>query len=105
MFRRNALDEVGLFDEGYFMYVEDMDLCTRMRRAGWEVWFTPQVEVMHIVGTATAGRRRMTREHSRSIYRYFVKYYGSGWGNLLRPLARLLLGLRAWYVSWRKHER
>ena len=45
LLRRAALDQVGLFDEGYFMYVEDVDLCTRLRDAGWEVWFTPELEV------------------------------------------------------------
>jgi len=105
LLRRTALDEVGPFDEGYFMYVEDMDLCTRLRHAGWEVWFSPQLEVTHIGGTATVGQSRMTLEHSRSIYRYFVKHQSRGWRAVLRPFAWLLLRLRAAFVSWRKHER
>ena len=105
LLRRSALDEVGVFDERYFMYVEDMDLCTRLRRAGWEVWFSPQLEVMHIGATATAGQRRMTLEHSKSIYAYFVKHQSSGWRVALRPFVWALLRLRAAYVSWRNHER
>jgi N-acetylglucosaminyl-diphospho-decaprenol L-rhamnosyltransferase len=105
LLRRATLDEVGLFDEAYFMYVEDMDLCTRMRAAGWEVWYSPQLEITHIGGTVTKGRKRMTLEHSRSIYTYFVKHQARGWKVVLRPLAWALLRARAAFVSWRDHER
>jgi N-acetylglucosaminyl-diphospho-decaprenol L-rhamnosyltransferase len=105
LLRRAALDEVGLFDEAYFMYVEDMDLCTRMREAGWEVWFSPQLEITHIGGTATAGKRRMTLEHSRSIYTYFCKHLGHGWRAALKPAVWAVLRLRAAFVSWQNHER
>jgi N-acetylglucosaminyl-diphospho-decaprenol L-rhamnosyltransferase len=105
LLRRAALDEVGLFDEAYFMYVEDMDLCTRMRQAGWEVWFSPQLEITHIGGTVTKGKRRMTLEHSKSVYVYFTKHQAAGWRAILRPFAWILLRLRAAFVSWRDHER
>jgi N-acetylglucosaminyl-diphospho-decaprenol L-rhamnosyltransferase len=105
LLRRAALDDVGLFDEAYFMYVEDMDLCTRMRKAGWEVWFSPQLEITHIGGTVTRGKRRMTLEHSRSVYVYFTKYQAKGWRTVLRPFVWALLRLRAAFMSWRDHER
>jgi GT2 family glycosyltransferase len=105
LLRRASLDEVGWFDEQYFMYVEDMDLCTRLRKGGWEVWFSPQLEITHIGGTATAGHRAMTLQHSKSVYTYFVKHQSPGWRVFLRPFAWGLLRLRAAYVSWRKHER
>src|SRR5207248_7005142 len=44
LLRREALEQVGLFDQGYFMYAEDADLCTRMREAGWVVLCTPELE-------------------------------------------------------------
>jgi N-acetylglucosaminyl-diphospho-decaprenol L-rhamnosyltransferase len=105
LLRRDMLDQVGLFDEVYFMYVEDMDLCTRMRAAGWEVWFSPELEVEHVGGTATAGRKRMTLEHSKSIYAFFVKHRSQGWKAVLRPVAWLALRGRAALVSWRRGER
>jgi N-acetylglucosaminyl-diphospho-decaprenol L-rhamnosyltransferase len=105
LLRRAALDAVGLFDEQFFMYAEDMDLCRRLRNAGWQVWFSPQLEITHIGGTASAGRRRITLEHSRSIYRYFVKHQSGGSRVALRPFAWVILRLRAAYVSWRKNER
>ena len=105
LLRRAALDHVGLFDEGFFMYVEDLDLCTRMRQAKWDVWFTPELEVTHIGGTATRGKRRMTLEHSRSMYRYFVKHRSPGALAVLRPPAWLALRARAVLVSRMRGER
>lgn len=105
LIRRSALAQVGLFDERFFMYAEDMDLCTRLRAAGWQIWFSPQLEVEHVGGTATAGKRRMTLEHSRSIYTYFVKHRSAGWRVVLRPLVWVALRLRAALVSWSKGER
>jgi N-acetylglucosaminyl-diphospho-decaprenol L-rhamnosyltransferase len=105
LLRRAALDQVGLFDESFFMYVEDLDLCTRMRQAKWDVWFTPELEVTHIGGTATRGKRRMTLEHSRSMYRYFVKHRSPGALAVLRPPAWLALRARAELVSRMRGER
>ncbi|MFN2590092.1 MAG: glycosyltransferase family 2 protein [Actinomycetota bacterium] len=97
LLRREALDHVGLFDERFFMYVEDVDLCTRLRQRGWDVLFSPELEVLHVGGVSTGGyrSRRMTLEHSRSIYRYFVKHRSPGALALLRPFVRLALRLRA----------
>ncbi len=105
LLRMDALRPVGLFDEGYFMYVEDVDLCTRMRDAGWEVWFSPELEVEHITGTATRGKRRMTLEHSKSIYRYYVKHVSPGALAVTRPFVWLATRARAWLVSWKRGER
>jgi N-acetylglucosaminyl-diphospho-decaprenol L-rhamnosyltransferase len=102
LLRREALDQVGLFDEGYFLYVEDVDLCTRLRAAGWEVRFSPELEVVHIGGISTAGSRQMVFEHSRSIYRYFVKFRSSGLRVALRPFVWVALQARAALVAWRQ---
>lgn len=100
LLRREALDQVGTFDEGYFMYVEDVDLCTRLRGAGWEVLFSPELEVVHQIGVSTHGQRgRMAFAHSDSIYRYFVKYRATGARALLRPAVRAALWLRALLMS------
>ena len=95
LLRRAALDQVRGFDEGYFMYVEDLDLCTRLRRAGWEVRFSPELEVVHVGGVSTGRSRRMFLEHGRSAYRYFEKFRSPGPMALLRPLARAAFWLRA----------
>jgi N-acetylglucosaminyl-diphospho-decaprenol L-rhamnosyltransferase len=105
LLRRAALEEVGFFDEGYFLYVEDVDLCTRLRQGGWEVRFSPELEVLHVGGISTAGKKRMTLEHSKSIYRYFVKFRSPGWRAALRPFVWLALRARAELVAQRRGER
>jgi N-acetylglucosaminyl-diphospho-decaprenol L-rhamnosyltransferase len=100
LLRREALEEVGAFDEGYFMYVEDVDLCTRLRRAGWEVLFSPELEVVHQIGVSTHGQRgRMAFAHSDSIYRYFARHRANGAMALLKPPVRVALWLRALWMS------
>ena len=100
LLRREALDQVGTFDEGYFMYVEDVDLCTRLRGAGWEVLFSPELEVVHQIGVSTHGQRgRMAFAHSDSIYRYFAKHRAAGARALLKPAVRVALWLRAVLMS------
>jgi N-acetylglucosaminyl-diphospho-decaprenol L-rhamnosyltransferase len=106
LLRREALHEVGAFDEGYFMYVEDVDLCTRLRAAGWKVLFSPEVEVVHEIGVSARGQsRRMAFAHSASINRYFEKHRAGGAGALLKPLVRAALWLRAELVSGRRRRR
>jgi N-acetylglucosaminyl-diphospho-decaprenol L-rhamnosyltransferase len=103
LLRRSALHRVGVFDEGYFMYVEDVDLCTRLRRAGWTVLFSPELEVTHEVGVSARGQsRRMAREHSRSIYRYFTKHRAGGAAGLLKPFVRAALALRTELAARRR---
>jgi len=60
LIRRAALDEVGIFDEGYWMYMEDLDLCYRAAEAGWATWYEPSVAATHVKG-GTSGRYRSLR--------------------------------------------
>ena len=57
LMRRAALEDVGLFDEGYWMYMEDLDLCYRFAEAGWTTWYEPSVSVLHVKG-GSSGRYR-----------------------------------------------
>ena len=73
--RRSALDAVGGFDELFFLYEEDVDLCLRIRRAGWRVVFTPTAEVVHHLGRSmdkAPGRARL--EYHRSHLRFYAKH-------------------------------
>ena len=95
--RREAFDALGGFDPAYFMFVEDVDLCLRMRHAGWRVAFTPDAEVLHDVGGAVSRRRlRMIVEHARSLDRFFARRYDRGWRRALHPLVRV--GLAGWVL-------
>ena len=96
--RREAFDAVGGFDPGYFMFVEDVDLCDRLGQAGWRVVFTPAAEVTHMVGTSVSRKRfRMAVEHAKSLDRYFAKHYAGGWKRMLRLPIRV--GLAGWLVA------
>lgn len=99
--RREALDQIGLLDEGFFLYAEEVDLFTRLRDGGWTVLFTPELEVVHEGGVSTGRSRRMHLQHSRSVARYFAKHHGDGWRKPLMPLVRLVLRVRAELVSLR----
>jgi len=104
LLRRAALERIGLLDEGFFLYGEELDLCTRLRDAGWQVVFTPEVEVTHVGGVSTGRSRRMNVIHSRSIYRYYRKHRASGWRRALLPFAWVALRLRAELVSVTRKE-
>jgi N-acetylglucosaminyl-diphospho-decaprenol L-rhamnosyltransferase len=81
--RRAAVDAVGGWDAGYFMYVEDVDLCWRLSTAGWRVAYEPGGEVVHVQGASTARRPyRMLFEHHRSLLRFAAKRW-HGWRRVL----------------------
>ena len=94
MARRSALEELGGFDEAYFMYAEDMDLCWRAHHAGWGVGFAGTASVTHIQGVTTARHPyRMMLAHHRSALRFIMRTT-AGWRRLAVPLAGLVLGAR-----------
>jgi N-acetylglucosaminyl-diphospho-decaprenol L-rhamnosyltransferase len=99
--RRQALEELGGFDEAYFMYNEDMDLCWRAHRAGWGVGFAGGASVTHVQGVSTARHPyKMMLAHHRSALRFTVRTT-SGWRRAALPLAAAVLGLRLGLASLR----
>ncbi len=93
--RREALDSVGGFDDAYFMYVEDVDLCWRLRGAGWRVAYEPSARVVHRGGVSTARHPyKMIVRHHRSWLRFARKRYRGARRMLLAPAAAFL-ALRA----------
>ncbi len=88
--RRQAADAVGLFDEDFFMFSEEVDWCYRFRAAGWTVLFSPRVEVVHVGGASHGGR--IYRENLRGHLRFFAKHHGLRKAERARRL--LLLGVR-----------
>jgi GT2 family glycosyltransferase len=78
MVRRDALDQVGLLDEDYFLFLEETDWCYRMKKAGWKVYHIPQAEVYHFQGrSAERDKKRAKIEYYRSRYHFFKKNRGS----------------------------
>jgi N-acetylglucosaminyl-diphospho-decaprenol L-rhamnosyltransferase len=92
--RRTAFESVGGFDEAYFMYAEDVDLCWRLGRAGWGVCYAPRAEVTHVQGQSTARHPyRMILEHHRSLLRFSVRST-TGWRRVLLPLVAVGVAVR-----------
>jgi N-acetylglucosaminyl-diphospho-decaprenol L-rhamnosyltransferase len=93
--RRSALDTIDGWDERYFMYVEDVDLCWRLRQAGWRIGYEPGGIVVHIKGASTDRHPyRMIAAHHRSLLRFAARRW-RGWRRVLLVPATLFLGLRA----------
>ena len=77
MARRSVLEAVGGFDEGFFLYEEDADLCRRVRAAGWSVVFTPLAVVRHRLGQSMGkAATRARAEYDRSHVLYYRKHNG-----------------------------
>ena len=74
LFRREAFQDVGGFDERYFMYMEDADICRRLRRQGWSVNLVPNIKVVHAAQRASHRNPRHLGWHLRSIIRYLVGF-------------------------------
>lgn len=89
--RRSALTSVGGWDERYFMYMEDVDLCWRLRRLGWRVAYEPAGRAVHVQGASTARTPyRMIAEHHRSAYRLAERRWRGARRILLVPAAAFL---------------
>lgn len=91
--RRCVWEQIGLLDERFFMYCEDMDFCRRAQEAGWRVYFFPGAVVTHVIGRSSdQNLTAMILQFHRSMYLYFDKYYGSryGWAGRLAAAAWLV---------------
>jgi N-acetylglucosaminyl-diphospho-decaprenol L-rhamnosyltransferase len=105
LMRRAAIDELGLLDEGYWMYVEEVDWCYRCRRAGWSIWQVPQAEVVHAAGASSQqfkGRSFVALHRSR--LRFFGRHFGAGYAAWNRRIVRAGM-LWATLAAWREHWR
>jgi N-acetylglucosaminyl-diphospho-decaprenol L-rhamnosyltransferase len=93
--RREALDEVGLFDEGFFIYSEETDLCRRLRRAGWKTQFFPSVTVVHHESQFSAGiPERRINEMWRGRHRYWSKHHSAAGARVAAILTGAQYALR-----------
>jgi GT2 family glycosyltransferase len=93
--RRQALDEVGLLDDSYFMYTEEVDLCYRLDRSGWELWWVPQAVVVHHEAQSTRqAAEQMYIQLYRSKVQFYRKFGGRGQAQRFKRLMRLVYGPR-----------
>ncbi len=97
--RREVFEQIGLLDEDFFLYFDEVDFCFRARRADWEIWIVPEARIIHFEGASTQisapGRRKPYWYRSRR--RFIVKSYGVLGlivGDTLWAFGRLLLRVR-----------
>lgn len=95
--RRDALDAVGGFDERFFLYWEDADLCRRLRGRGYHIRYVPGAAAIHRVGQSSrTARTSAIRAFHRSAYLYYATHVAPTPHNPKRALARAILGARCW---------
>jgi len=104
--RRDALDAVKGFDERFFLYWEDADLCRRLRAKGYHVRYVPGAAAIHRVGQSSRTTRRSAiRAFHRSAYLYYATHVAPAPLSPKRALARAILGTRCWMqllaAAWR----
>jgi len=111
--RRDALDDVGGLDESFFLYYEEVDLCSRLSQAGRVIWYNPDAVIIHVGGGSTekaGARARFQMQESQ--FKYFAKHFGSSptmWFKIIfKPLflmgeywslIRNLVSLMGTYIS------
>ncbi len=117
MIRMEALKSVGFFDEGYFFFLEETDLCLRLKQRGWKVYFLPHVRIIHLQGRSVRQVKPRARvEYQRSLIRFFEKSHGPAagwvirwygylkvWVGLLGALPRRIVSPRS-CLSWEKYR-
>jgi N-acetylglucosaminyl-diphospho-decaprenol L-rhamnosyltransferase len=96
LMRRAMLDEIGLFDEGYWMYMEDLDLCYRAAQAGWVTWYEPSVEATHIKAGTSGHHRRLRLNYAfhYGMYRYYRAHLAPQRGPLFNSLVYVGIALK-----------
>ena len=96
MIRREVLEQIGLLDERFFMYCEDVDICYRARQAGWEVLYCPHAVITHMIARASdKNAAAMIIERHKSMFRFFRKHYAANSNPLVWPVVILGLVARA----------
>ncbi|MFX0202027.1 MAG: glycosyltransferase family 2 protein [Candidatus Hodarchaeota archaeon] len=112
--RREALNEIGLFDERFFLYSEETDLSYRIRKAGWKIYFYPYVKIIHYGERSTRMRASWAaRELERSLLKFIKKHYGKRHAVVAKALlishcllAFIILPMKTFFPGrFRKEER
>lgn len=92
LLRKDVLDQVGFLDENYFMYSEEIDLCFRMQRAGWHLFWVAHAQVVHFGGQST---QQVPTEMFLNLYHGKIKYFRKHHGWLAAQIYKLILTIAA----------
>jgi len=95
MVKREAIDDVGLWDEAYFLHCEDLDWCMRFRQRGWKVVFVPDAKMVHIHGVSSKNRKIFVEWHKhKGMMRFYRKFFRHQYPGVLMWLVGLGVWLR-----------
>ena len=101
--KRDAIDDFGLMDEGYFLHCEDLDLCMRARAHGWQILFVPDAPIVHLKGGCSQERPVFVEWHKhRGMVRFYRKHFRHEYPIGLMELVTLGVWLRFAAVAARK---
>jgi len=102
MIRRKVIDEIGLLDERFFMYGEELDWCLRAKRAGWTVMYHPAAQIVHYKGESTKhNSRKAAVEFYRSMYLFHRKHFAKDHSFLGNALIYMGIAIKA-SSAWRQ---
>jgi len=105
--RREAMEDVGLWDEGYFLHCEDLDWCMRFRHKGWKILFVPDARISHALGACSQSRRVFVEWHKhKGMVRFYRKFFWHQYPGVLMGLVVagvwVRFGLAAVYLIARR---
>jgi GT2 family glycosyltransferase len=105
--KRAAVEDVGLWDEGYFLHCEDLDWCMRFRQRGWQILFVPDARIVHALGACSRSRRVFVEWHKhKGMVRFYRKFFRHQYPGALMWLVTLgvwlRFGLAAVYLTGRR---
>jgi N-acetylglucosaminyl-diphospho-decaprenol L-rhamnosyltransferase len=90
MMRRDIFEQLGGFDESFFMYFEDKDICKRVREAGWKVVYYPKTSIIHLLGGSSSGFKKSVSNYYRDSQSYYYqKHLGEFQTSILKIYLRL----------------
>lgn len=93
--KREAVEDVGLWDEGYFLHCEDLDWCVRFRQKGWKIQFVPESRVNHALGACSKSRRVFVEWHKhKGMIRFYRKFFRKQYPGILMWLVTAGVWLR-----------
>jgi hypothetical protein len=101
LIRRAVVDQIGLLDERFFIYGEDVDWCVRAKQAGWKVIYHPEAEILHYKGGCSANSRRTAYEFYRAMYLFHRKHFAKNHSPVTNLLICTGIVIRAMF-SWRR---
>ncbi len=97
--KREVFERIGPLDELFFMYVEDVDFCYRAKKAGFLVYYFPEVMIIHHIGKSTKKKKLLMQvEHHRSMYHFYRKHHHPN--VILKGIVFFGIWIRLWFTVW-----